>query len=662
MNYTFVTIKTATAFIAISLCAAAAHAQEKQITFTEKYRPQYHFSLPDGRIGDPTGMIFYNNEYYLNYGLGRTPDFVHWDFGKPEFRHQDGIGMMSGSAIVDRNNTSGFGTLDHPPIVAVYSELRHSDIMQFQSLSYSTDGGRTFTPYSGNPVLDINNTEFRDPMVFWHEPTKKWIMAVAMAADTKVRFYGSPNLKEWSFLSDFGPYGARGGVWECPDLFPLPVNGDPGNIKWVLQVGVQPVSGQYFVGDFNGREFLIDPAYEKQSEYKKYMPSGQVLFDFEGGMEGWKMEGDAFTSSPATSHFENQSAILNKEGNRFVNSFHNKDAGKGRALSPEFTVTAGFINFLIGGGNHPARESINLIVGDKTVRSSTGLNTETLTWTGWDVKEYKGKKARIEIVDAFEGGFGHILADHFMQGDELAVRKLEKGPWIDFGPDFYAVRSWVNMRPGDDRRVWLAWMSSWLYTSELPTKPFHGIQSLPRSLSLRYDSGKYQLLQSPVEELKQLRGAHHELPQIEVSGTKILPQVRPSANSYELIVEIETGSGERAGFNLCVGKDQKTTVYYDTATNELVLDRSSSGLTDFSPSFSGIYRAPLALVDNKVKLHIFVDQSAIEIFGNDGTVSLSALIFPDPLSTGIEAFVQGGKAKIMKFNLWELKSIWVEGK
>lgn len=639
-----------------------AVAQEQAGTFGERYRPQYHFSLPQGWINDPTGMIYYKGHYLLNYGKGLTKDFVHWEFGDPKFEKNQGVGMMSGSAVVDQDNTSGFGTKSNPPIVAIYSELRHSDIMQFQSVAYSLDGGKSFIPYGNNPVIDIHNTEFRDPQVFWHAPTKKWIMAVALAEATKVRFYSSANLKDWAFLSDFGPYGARGGVWECPDLFPLAVNGNAADIKWVLQVGVQPVNGQYFVGDFDGTAFTIDPGYEKQIAYKKYMPSGSVLFDFENGLSGWQMEGDAFAESPAEGHLENQGAILNKEGRMFLNSFHNRDAGKGRAVSPEFTISNTFINFLIGGGNHPGSEHIDLLIDGRAVRSSTGINTETLTWTGWDVTPYRGKKARIALVDAFEGDFGHIMADHFMQGNALAVKSLEQGPWIDYGPDFYAVRSWTNMKPGDNRRVWIAWMSNWLYAHEVPTTPFKGIQSIPRSLSLQYTDGRYSLVQQPVEELRQLRGKHYTAKGITATSTnRLLKAISPVSNAYELVAEIDLGKSTGAGLELCVGEGQKTLVWYDVATQELVLDRTRSGRVDFSPSFPGVYRAPIKAVGGKVKLHIYVDACSVEVFGNGGSTVVSAQIFPDPKGTGIAFFSQGGQAGA-RVEVWELHSIWPDGK
>jgi sucrose-6-phosphate hydrolase SacC (GH32 family) len=637
-------------------------AQEVKPTYKEPYRPQYHFSLPTGWINDPTGMIYYHGSYYLNYGRGKTKDFVHWEFGDPKFEKREGVGMMSGSAVVDTDNTSGFGNKGNPPIVAVYSELRHSDIMQFQSVAYSVDGGNTFRPYDKNPVIDINNTEFRDPQVFWHEPTKKWVMAVALAEATKVRLYGSKDLKDWTFLSDFGPYGARGGVWECPDMFPLAVNGDARNIKWVMQVGVQPVNGQYFVGDFDGITFTIDPAYEKQVAYKKYMPLGKIVYDFESGLFGWEVNGDAFNSSPSTGHLENQGAILNKEGNQFINTFHNRDAGTGRALSPEFIISDAFLNFLIGGGNHPNKECINLVVGGKVVRTSTGSNTETLTWTGWDVNDLKGKKGQIEIVDDFTGDFGHILADHFMLSSSLAEKQLEKAPWIDYGPDFYAARSWSNMKPGDNRRVWLAWMSNWLYAHEVPTAPFKGIQSLPRSVSLQYKDGRYMLLQQPVEELKGLRTKHYSIKNTKASENKPAALAAPKMNSYELIANISIGDSKKAGLNMCVGKNQKAVVYYDANAKELVFDRTKSGATGFSSSFPGVYRAPLNVSDGKISLQVFVDACSVEIFADGGGTVLSALIFPDSLGTGIEFFSEGGDAILSKMDLWELKSVWNEPK
>jgi len=171
--------------------------------------------------------------------------------------------IFSGSAVVDHPNTSGFGSAAEPPMVAIYTSRTTSD--QTQSIAYSTDKGRTWTDYEGNPVIDIDDPAFRDPKVFWHAETERWIMAVVLANQRKVRLFGSPDLKTWMFLSDFGPEGAHPvSNWECPDLFELPVEGEPGQSKWILQVDSgmgHPWLGsgcQYFVGEFDGERFIND--------------------------------------------------------------------------------------------------------------------------------------------------------------------------------------------------------------------------------------------------------------------------------------------------------------------------------------------------------------------------------------------------------------------
>ena len=530
--------------------------------------------------------------------------------------------------------------------------------MQQQSVGYSNDEGFTFTPYEGNPVIDINSTEFRDPMVFWHEPTQKWVMAVALAEVCKVRFYGSQNLKDWDFLSDFGPYGAREGVWECPDLFPLAVDGDSTNIKWVLEIDVQPVSGQYFVGDFDGEKFILDPKFEKMIGYEDYKPEGEVLFDFESDLAGWKIEGDAFRESPTENQLYFQCAVLGKEGKKFIDSFHNKDASKGKLTSPEFEITHDYINFLIGGGNHPGKECVNLLVDRKVVRTKTGYNTEALKWTGWDVSDLKGKIAKLEIVDDYDGGFGHITVDHVMHGDEMAGNKWEKACWIDYGPDFYAVRSWVNMPENDHRRVWLAWMSNWMYAHDVPTSPWIGFQSFPRSVELKtFDEG-IRLVQNPIEEIEMLRGKHFQSENISIDGQQVVDGFQPEKNTYELIAELEMDEHAEAGFKLCVGNGEETVVGYDAKTGEMYVDRNNSGESGFSTSFPGIFSGPLKLENGRVKLHILVDQSSIEVFGNEGETAISCLLFPDTKSLGVEAFSKEGDSEIVRLDIWELKSVW----
>src|SRR5437764_3243980 len=178
--------------------------------------------------------------------------------------------MFSDSAVVDCNNSSGFGRNRRPPLDAIYTGHYTTRPLQNQHIAYSNDRGRTWTKFSGNPVLDIGEKDFRDPKVFWHEPSQRWIMVAAWPNHRKVRLYGSPDLKQWTHLSDFGPAGSTTGIWECPDLFPVSVEGSR-EIKWVMIVNVGSgapagASGcQYFVGVFDGARFVLDPSFPKRS-------------------------------------------------------------------------------------------------------------------------------------------------------------------------------------------------------------------------------------------------------------------------------------------------------------------------------------------------------------------------------------------------------------
>ena len=249
----------------------------------ERFRPEYHHSPVYGWMNDPNGMFYKDGEWHLyfqynpfgslwenmTWGHSVSKDLVHWE-ALPNAIEADAIGtIFSGSCVVDTRNSAGFGK---NAIIAYYTSAAEA---QTQSMAYSTDGGRTFTKYEKNPVITSDIPDFRDPKIFWHEPTQKWI--VVLAAGQEMQFYSSPNLKEWTFESSFGrQYGNHGGVWECPDMMQLPVRGT-GQQKWMLVCNINPGgpfggnATQYFIGQFDGHKFTC----ESKPEVTKWMDYGK---------------------------------------------------------------------------------------------------------------------------------------------------------------------------------------------------------------------------------------------------------------------------------------------------------------------------------------------------------------------------------------------------
>ncbi|MHA4739735.1 glycoside hydrolase family 32 protein [Dyadobacter sp. MSC1_007] len=279
-------MKNTISILATLLFVQFANAQE----VPEKYRPQFHFTPKAHWMNDPNGMVYYNGTYHLFYqyypdakiwgpmhwGHATSKDMVHWN-EQPIALYPDSLGyIFSGSAVVDVNNTSGFGKDGKAPLVAIFThhnpvlEKQNTGRHEYQSIAYSLDEGKTWTKYSGNPVLQNPGiSDFRDPKVRWYEPQKKWVMT--LATKDRITFYSSPDLKKWTRESEFGAdAGAHGGVWECPDLFPLTHNGKQ---VWVLIVNINPggpnkgSAGQYFLGDFDGKTFT---AYSKETKWLDY--------------------------------------------------------------------------------------------------------------------------------------------------------------------------------------------------------------------------------------------------------------------------------------------------------------------------------------------------------------------------------------------------------
>ena len=546
------------AALGIAVCAPPASAADM---YEEPFRPQYHFTPAQNWMNDPNGLVYHKGEYHLFYqhnpfgntwghmswGHAVSRDLVHWEHLPVAIREEGDEAIFSGSAVVDERNTSGFGTRSNPPMVAVYTSAYPDD--QEQSLAYSTDRGRTWTKYAGNPVLDDPDREFRDPKVFWYEPERKWVMVLAKAVQRKVAIYASKDLKRWEHLSDFGPANAVAGIWECPDLFELPVDGDRRNKKWVMIVSLNPgsIAGgsgtQYFVGDFDGKRFTAD-------NVRPYTPpEGEVFEDFESsGYGDWSTTGTAFGSGPATGTLPGQQTVSGFAGDRLVNSFldfdssqgtltsppfrvtrdhinllvgggahahdpaagdgtpppgqlvggfestydaegwqptgdfagtqpfrggegrmgeqivdtffgpggNNGDPLTGRIVSPEFTITRDYVNFMIAGGPHTgdARTSVDLVVDGQVARTASGRETGNLNWVAWDVRDLAGRTAHLEIVDLNTGGWGHILADHFMLADAPArIRSDETAVNLLVGGD--VVRSSAGKE--SEALDWVAW-------------------------------------------------------------------------------------------------------------------------------------------------------------------------------------------------------------
>ena len=510
-------VLTAPLLLAMMLTAVPAHRADAQPepTYTERYRPQYHFTPAVNWTNDPNGLVWFDDEYHLFYqynpfgarwghmswGHAVSPDLLHWEHLPVAIPETDSVMAFSGSAVVDWNNTSGFGTDDNPPMIAIYTGHYRERSLQAQYIAWSTDRGRTWTPYEGNPVLDLGLADFRDPKVFWYAPEEKWVMVVALSVDRKVHFYSSKDLKSWTFLSEFGPAGNVTGIWECPDLFELPIENRPGATRWVLDVdnGGGAVAGgsggQYFVGHFDGTTFVAE-------------------------------------------------------------------------------------------------------------------HTDTR--------------------------------------------------WVDYAKDFYAAISWSDVPEEDGRRLWVGWLNNWLYAGEIPTDPWRSGQSLPRALTLRADAlGDLWLVQKPVEELKTLRETHRRLDARAITeGEHDLTGEGIAGKAIELVVELEVGDAAEVGLKVRQGEGEETVIGYDVRRKEVFVDRYPSGEKEFHPTFADLFEASMEAPEGRVKLHVFVDWSSVEVFADDGAIVFTSQVFPSPDSEGVSIYAEGGEARLVSLDMWTLASVW----
>ncbi|AXJ08669.1 glycoside hydrolase family 32 protein [Arthrobacter sp. PM3] len=487
-------------------------------TTAETFRPALHYAARNTWLNDPNGLIFHDGVYHLYYqnnpldnvwgnmswGHATSTDLLTWTEHPVAIACNEFEDIFSGSIVYDRENTSGFGTGAAAPLVAVYTSAyktasAHHGI-QAQSLAFSLDGGHTWTKYTGNPVLNRESAEFRDPKVFRYDGDagSYWVMVAVEAKDFEVVLYKSLDLKDWELLSTFGPANATGGVWECPDLFPLPVDGDPENLKWVLTVNLNPggpnggSAGQYFVGDFDGT---------------------------------------TFTSAT--------------------------------------TVT--------DGPQDPDR-----------------------------LGEYQ---------------------------------------WLDWGRDYYAAVSFSDVP--DDRRLMIAWMNNWEYANEIPTSPWRSPMSLVREVSLKSVDGSWRLVQQAAGE----RAPHavqtpsFSLAAIELSdGRHVLDGAAGSVQRIELTVT--PGTAEECGLIVRGGEAEGTRIGLRPTEGRIVVDRRESGQTDFHGSFASIDTAPIRTTDGSYEITVYVDRCSVEVFAQEGQVTLTELIFPAATSTEVSLYATGGTATI----------------
>jgi fructan beta-fructosidase len=244
-------------------------AAQSNSFYKEKYRPQFHFTPSIHWANDPNGLVYHKGEYHLFYqfnpmgnrwghmswGHAISKDLIHWQHLPVAIAEEKDTMIFSGSCVVDTNNTSGFANQPGQiPMVAVYT-AHIEGVNQSQHIAYSLDDGGTWMKYNRNPVLHLGKKDFRDPKVFWYEPEQKWVMAVMLPVEKKAQFYTSQNLKQWELMSEFGPAGDTTGIWECPDLFEVPEQDEPGKTKWVFMLSPSPYM-QYFVGRFDGTRFI----------------------------------------------------------------------------------------------------------------------------------------------------------------------------------------------------------------------------------------------------------------------------------------------------------------------------------------------------------------------------------------------------------------------
>jgi len=640
-------------------------AAPSTVSESDAWRPRYHYTPLRNWMNDPNGLVWFDGEYHLHYqynpfgdqwghiswGHAVSRDLVSWQELPVAIPATERVMAFSGSIVVDHRNSGGFAPpgAHAPALVAFFTGFDPATKIQSQHLAYSLDRGRTYTAYAGNPVIDIGSTEFRDPKVFWHEPTQRWVMLVVAALMQEMWIYTSLDLKSWLKVSTFGPAGsAANNIWEVPELFDLPVDdGDgtgPVRRRWVLAISVNHGalwggSGvQYFVGDFDGTHFVADT--EETVDALK-PPTGELIADFERGAlpPGWRIDGSAFGPGPVAGALEGQLHVSGHLGRGLMNSFHGGEASTGTLTSPAFTVTRPFISFLIGGGSTYLTR-LEMRVGDQVVHHASGNDSEVLRWKSWDVSAHVGQEAVLRAVDEATGIWGHITLDHVVMGDAPVHQPdmADITSWADHGRDFYAPITFANMPDG--RVLWMGWMSNWDYARVLPTRPWRGQQSAPRQLDLVPTPRGLRLRQRVVDEVRALAepDALVHLQGVRASDARAAV-ARAATTARQLMARLQfavAGVVEPLGLELLKGPAGAVRAGYDPARRSFFVDRTTS-----APEFAGQserHDGARVLDSAQATLEIWLDGSTLELFADGGTVVISDLVYADPAATGVAVF------------------------
>jgi sucrose-6-phosphate hydrolase SacC (GH32 family) len=632
------------------------------VSKAEAWRPRFHYSPQRNWMNDPNGLVWFDGEYHLYYqynpqgaqwgniswGHAVSRDLVSWQELPVAIAATDRVMAFSGSVVVDHDNTGGFAPAGSaaPALVAFFTGFDPVTKIQSQHLAVSVDRGRSYTAYAGNPVIDIGSTEFRDPKVFWHAPTRRWVMLVVAALEQQVWFYTSTNLTDWIKVSTFGPAGtAAGNIWEVPELMALPIDGNTARTRWVLVVSVNHGSlwggsgVQYFIGDFDGTRFIADPSDTIDAVTP---PPGELVADFEGGKlpAGWRIDGTAFGGAPVSGALPGQTFVSGQRGRGLMNSFHGGDAAIGTLTSPPFTITRRYLSFLIGGGSS-SRTRLELVVGNQVVvQRASGDDSETLKWQSWDVSSLMGLQVVLRAVDEATGAWGHVLLDHIVMGDAPVAQPAtaDIALWADHGRDFYAPITFANVPDG--RVLWLGWMSNWAYAGVLPTQPWRGQQSSVRQLDLVTTPRGLRLRQRVADEVRALVEPEAVFRAQDVSSASAAAGLAASAPAgrqwMARLVAPTAGLHAPIGFEFFKGAAGAVRVGFDPARRSFFIDRTTG-----TPEFAGQSERHDAqrLHDGpQITLEVWADGSTLELFADDGTVVISDLVYADPLSTGAALF------------------------